>query len=81
MPLPSVYAGAFKNLLGMNSGVDGKIQIGFNGLFLENEFLLPVPADLSWQEGTESDCGDSTKETWKGLVRWSLHRNLSLIFL
>lgn len=61
MPLPSVYAGAFKNLLGTNSGVDGKIQIGFNGLFLENEFLLPVPADLSWQEGTESDCGDSPK--------------------
>lgn len=66
MPLPSVYAGALRRMAGVNPETHGKIKIGFNGLYLEGEYLFPAPADLYWQcQGKTDTSSDDSRQAQK----------------
>lgn len=59
-PLPSVYAGAFRKLNNLGRNAAGQLKVGFNGLYLGEDCLFPMPADLFWSgsmsEGLETLC-------------------------
>lgn len=52
-PLPSVYCGAFRNLYKIESNQKGRIEVGYNGIVLDQECLFPMPLDLSYSTEEE----------------------------